>query len=131
VGIDHVILPVGDYATAKRFYETALRPLGFDLLLDWPDGRRAWFGVKGAASSLWLTESAAAGSLEVCLSAEQPEAVESFHAEALDAGARSRWEPGVRLEFSRDYYAARVEDPDGNSIEVVYRGQIASDAVAA
>jgi predicted lactoylglutathione lyase len=129
VGIDHVILPVRDYAAGKRFYEMALRPLGFTLLLDWPDGRRAWFGVEGTASSLWLTESEDAGSLEVCLAAEQPEAVKAFHAEALDVGGQSSWKPGVRPEFSRDYYAARVQDPDGNSVEVVYRGEVASGAV--
>jgi catechol 2,3-dioxygenase-like lactoylglutathione lyase family enzyme len=124
------MLPVRDYAAGKRFYERALRPLGLTLLLDWPDGKRAWFGLQGTASSLWLTESERAGSLEVCLGAEQPEAVEGFHAEAVGVGASSSWEPGIRAEFSRDYYAARVQDPDGNSIEVVYRGEVASGAVA-
>jgi catechol 2,3-dioxygenase-like lactoylglutathione lyase family enzyme len=131
MAIDHVILPVRDYAAGKHFYERALRPLGFTLLLDWPDGRRAWFGLEGTASSLWLRESQGAGTLEVCLGADQPEAVAGFHAEAVGLGALSRWEPGIRPEFSRDYYAARVEDPDGNSIEVVYRGHVASAAVAA
>jgi catechol 2,3-dioxygenase-like lactoylglutathione lyase family enzyme len=129
VAIDHVILPVRDYEAGKRFYEGALRPLGFELLLDWPDGRRAWFGVKGNASSLWLAESETAGALEVCLAAEQPEAVDAFHAEALGAGGRSSWAPGIRPEFSRDYYAARIQDPDGNSIEVVCRGEVVAGAV--
>jgi catechol 2,3-dioxygenase-like lactoylglutathione lyase family enzyme len=126
VAIDHVILPVRDYEAGKRFYEGALRPLGFVLLLDWPAGRRAWFGIEGSASSLWLAESDAAGALEVCLSAGWPEAVDAFHSEALGVGARSSWEPGIRPEFSRDYYAARVQDPDGNSIEVVCRGEAAA-----
>jgi catechol 2,3-dioxygenase-like lactoylglutathione lyase family enzyme len=126
VAIDHLILPVRDYEAGKRFYEGALRPLGFALLLDWPAGRRAWFGIEGRASSLWLAESDAAGALEVCLSAGRPEAVDAFHSEALGVGARSSWEPGIRPEFSRDYYAARVQDPDGNSIEVVCRGEAAA-----
>jgi catechol 2,3-dioxygenase-like lactoylglutathione lyase family enzyme len=129
VGIDHVILPVRDYEASKRFYEWALRPLGFVLLLDWREGRRAWFGVAGGPSSLWVAESDAAGTLEVCLGAERPEAVDAFHAEALGAGGRSGWEPGIRPEFSRDYYAARIQDPDGNSVEVVFRGEIAAGAV--
>jgi catechol 2,3-dioxygenase-like lactoylglutathione lyase family enzyme len=131
VAIDHVILPVRDYASGKRFYEATLGALGYTLLLDWPDRRRAWFGVVGSPSSLWLAESDAAGSLEVCLAADCPEAVEGFHSDALDVGASSTWEPGVRAEFSRDYYAARVHDPDGNSIEVVFRGQIAASSIAA
>jgi predicted lactoylglutathione lyase len=129
VAIDHVILPVRDYEASKRFYEWALRPLGFALLLDWPDRRRAWFGINGSASSLWLGESDAAGTLEVCLGADQPEAVDAFHAEALGAGGRSSWEPGIRPEFNREYYAARVQDPDGNAIEVVYRGEVSAAAV--
>jgi catechol 2,3-dioxygenase-like lactoylglutathione lyase family enzyme len=129
VAIDHVILPVRDYEASKRFYESALRPLGLTLLLDWPDGRRAWFGVEGSPSALWLAESDAAGAIEVCLGSEQREAVDAFHAEAVGAGGRSSWEPGVRPEFNRDYYAARIQDPDGNLIEVVCRGKIAVDAV--
>jgi catechol 2,3-dioxygenase-like lactoylglutathione lyase family enzyme len=129
MAIDHVILPVRDYEASKRFYQEALRPLGFVLMLDWRDGRRAWFGIAGSPSSLWVAESDAAGSLEVCLGAEQPEAVDAFHVEAVGAGGRSSWEPGIRPEFSRDYYAARIVDPDGNSIEVVCRGEIAADAV--
>ena len=37
------------------------------------------------------------------------------------AGARTLHEPGVRPERSNGYYAARVLDPDGNSIEAVHR----------
>jgi catechol 2,3-dioxygenase-like lactoylglutathione lyase family enzyme len=129
VAIDHVILPVRDYEASKRFYEEALRPLGFALMLDWREGRRAWFGLSGSPSSLWVAESDAAGSLELCLGAERPEAVDAFHLEAIGAGGRSSWEPGIRPEFSRDYYAARIVDPDGNSIEVVCRGELAARVV--
>jgi predicted lactoylglutathione lyase len=65
----------------------------------------------------------------LCLGAEDPEAVDAFHVEAVGAGGRSSWEPGIRPEFSRDYYAARIVDPDGNSIEVVCRGEAAAGAV--
>jgi catechol 2,3-dioxygenase-like lactoylglutathione lyase family enzyme len=128
VAIDHVILPVRDYEASKSFYAEALRPLGVVLMLDWREGRRAWFGRVGSPSSLWVAESAAAGGLELCLSADDPEAVDAFHVEAVGAGGRSSWEPGIRPEFSRDYYAARIVDPDGNSIEVVCRGEAAAGA---
>jgi catechol 2,3-dioxygenase-like lactoylglutathione lyase family enzyme len=123
VAIDHVILPVRDYEASKHFYQEALRPLGLVLMLDWREGRRAWFGIAGSPSSLWVAESDAAGSLELCLGAEDLDAVDAFHGEAVGAGGRSSWEPGIRPEFSRDYYAARIVDPDGNSIEVVCRGE--------
>jgi predicted lactoylglutathione lyase len=129
MAIDHVIVPVRDYEASKRFYEWALRPLGFGLMLDWREGRRAWFGIAGSPSSLWIAESDAAGTLELCLGAEQAEAVDAFHVEAVGAGGRSSWKPGIRPEFSRDYYAARIEDPDGNAIEVVCRREATAGAV--
>jgi len=120
--IDHVTVPVRDYAESKHFYERALRPLGYVVRLDWPDKRRVYLGIEHEPSSLWLAESYAAGTLELTFSAEDAETVEAFHAAAVAAGARSDWAPAVRAEYSRDYYAARVLDPDGNSIEAVYRG---------
>jgi catechol 2,3-dioxygenase-like lactoylglutathione lyase family enzyme len=127
MAIDHLTVPVRSYEASKRFYESALRPLGLAVLLDWPDNRRAYFGVLHEPSFLWLVESWAAGSLDVTLMASGPEAVDAFHAAAVAAGARSDWEPAVRPEQSRDYYSARVLDPDGNSVEAVYRGEAASD----
>ena len=128
IAVDHITLPVRDYARSRHFYEEALRPLGIVLLLDWPDGRSAWFGVEGEASSLWLRESHAAGTLEVALRAERAEAVEAFHSAAVGAGAYTDWPPGVRPEFNSQYFAARVRDPDGNSVEAVYRGALAAIA---
>jgi catechol 2,3-dioxygenase-like lactoylglutathione lyase family enzyme len=125
--IDHLTVPVRSYEASKPFYETALEPLGLVVLLDWPDNRRAYFGVPHEPSFLWLVESWAAGSLDVTLMAANPEAVDAFHAAAVASGAPSDWEPAVRPEQSRDYYSARVLDPDGNSVEAVYRGAAASD----
>ena len=128
MAIDHVTVPVRDYQRSKRFFEQALRPLGFVVLLDWPDKRRTYLGLERQPSSLWLVESYAAGTLELTLVAADPDAVEAFHAAAVAAGARSDWAPEVRLEYSREYYAARVLDPDGNAVEAVYRGIAAPSA---
>ena len=124
--IDHLTVPVSDYEAAKRFYVRALRPLGYGVLMDWPDARRIFLGSLRKPSSLWISVSHAAGALEVSLLAPAPEVVDAFHAEAVAAGARSADEPGVRDRYSRDYYAARVLDADGNSIEAVYRGEAAA-----
>jgi catechol 2,3-dioxygenase-like lactoylglutathione lyase family enzyme len=126
VEIDHVTVPIRDYVASKTFYERVLHPLGFSVRLDWPDKRRAFLGTEGMPSSLWLTESNSAGSLELSLAASAQEAVDAFHAAAVSAGASTEYEPSVRAEQSRRYYAARVLDPDGNSLEVVYRGAVAA-----
>lgn len=123
--IDHLTVPVSDYESAKRFYVRALQPLGYGVLMDWPDARRVFLGSLRRPSALWISVSEAAGALEVSLLAGAAASVDAFHAAALAAGARSADEPGVRERYSRDYYAARVLDPDGNSIEAVYRGDAA------
>ena len=112
-------VPVRDYTASRRFYQRALAPLGLVLLLDWPAGRRAWFGIEGQPSFLWLRESGSAGSLELTLDAGDVGSVDTFHASAVAAGALSEWEPGPRPEFNRHYYAARVRDPDGNTVEAM------------
>jgi catechol 2,3-dioxygenase-like lactoylglutathione lyase family enzyme len=128
--IDHVTVPVGNYEVSKRFYEHALRPLGFAVLLDWIDKRRAYLGFQGEPSSLWLVESHTAGTLELTLAADDPDTVDSFHEAAVEAGGKTEWFPGIRPEYSREYYAARVVDADGNTIEVVHRGVAARAAAA-
>jgi catechol 2,3-dioxygenase-like lactoylglutathione lyase family enzyme len=129
--IDHLTIPVSDYAAGKAFYARALRPLGLVVLLDWPDRRRVYFGVRGEPSCLWLVESGLAGSLEVALPADSHERVEAFYAAALAAAAEPVQEPGFRGEYNREYYAARVFDPDSNAIEVVARRDAAGQALAA
>ena len=109
--IDHITVPVRDYEAAKRFYERALAPLGFVTLLDWRDRRRAYLGLPGQPSSVWLVESISAGGLDFCVTAPDAITVGEFEAAALAAGARPTGEP------------ARVFDPDGNSIEAVYRAE--------
>ncbi len=126
--IDHLTVFVRDYDTSKPFYEEVLAPLGLVCLLDWPDERRAYFGRTGEPSSLWVVESDLAGRLEIALPARDAGAVHSFYATAIAAGARTEWEPGVRREYHAEYYAARVLDFDGNSLEAVSRGAAAQAA---
>jgi catechol 2,3-dioxygenase-like lactoylglutathione lyase family enzyme len=124
VEIDHLTIPVRDYEASKGFYARALSPLGFVVRLDWPDKRKVFFGPEHRPSSLWLAEGEAAGSVQVSLAAAGPDAVDAFHTAAVSAGARTEYAPGIRPEYDREYYAARVADPDGNSIEAVFRGAV-------
>jgi catechol 2,3-dioxygenase-like lactoylglutathione lyase family enzyme len=128
--IDHIVVPVLNYESAKRFYVRALEPFGFEVLLDWHDRRRAYLGVPPGPSSIWLVESRRAGGLDVTLSVKSTQAVDAFHRAALSAGARNVFEPGLREEHAGDYYAARVVDLDANAIEVVHRSAVAARAAA-
>ena len=49
----------------------------------------------------------------------QQEAVQAFHVRARQLGASDDGEPGLRPEYTADYYAAFIRDPDGNRIEAV------------
>jgi catechol 2,3-dioxygenase-like lactoylglutathione lyase family enzyme len=132
-GIDHVTIGARDYGAAKRFYELALRPLGFAVVLDWPDGGRVCLALAGEASSLWVVRESDPGRAAVSLAAPDRSAVDSFHAAALAAGGRTVSPPGPRPEYTARTYAAEVLDPDANRIEAVcrYASPLATEALHA
>jgi predicted lactoylglutathione lyase len=53
------------------------------------------------------------------MTADTREAVDRFHASGIAAGGRDNGKPGVRADYSADYYAAFLLDPDGNNVEAV------------
>jgi predicted lactoylglutathione lyase len=128
--IDHLTIPVRNYETGKRFYADLLAPLGYDVLLDWPDRRRAYLGIHPNPSSVWVVESVFAGAVDVSLAVADRGAVAAFHNAAIAAGGRSVYEPSVRPERNAEYYAAKIIDFDGNSIEAVFRDVVAERAAA-
>jgi predicted lactoylglutathione lyase len=64
--------------------------------------------------------------MHVAFESASREAVDAFHAAAVEAGGRDNGQPGVRPEYSETYYAAYVLDPNGNNIEAVFHGEAAS-----
>jgi catechol 2,3-dioxygenase-like lactoylglutathione lyase family enzyme len=69
----HVIVPVADYERSKDFYARALAPLGYVVLMDWRDKRRAYLGPPGRPSSLWLVEATSFEPVDVRLPAALPQ----------------------------------------------------------
>jgi predicted lactoylglutathione lyase len=47
--------------------------------------------------------------------------VETAYAAAIENGASDDGTPGARLYYDPNYYAANVLDPDGYSLEFVYK----------
>jgi hypothetical protein len=47
--------------------------------------------------------------------------VNTFYATAIAAAAAANGQPGARLYYDPRYYAANIFDPEGYSIEVVYK----------
>ena len=116
---DHIGLKVKDLDASVRFYSAALGPLGYEVTSQ--DETLAGFGDKGG-SSLWLYADAklAHSLVHIAFSAPSRAAVDAFHREGLKARGRDNGAPGVRQDYSPNYYAAFLFDPDGNNVEAVY-----------
>lgn len=115
--LDHVALVVSDYAGSKRFYEEALAPLGYVLMMD-HEISGAGFGRDGNPD-FWIQPGNASGPVHVAFSSPDRATVDAFHSAAVSAGARDNGAPGPRPEYHPNYYGAFVTDPDGNNIEAV------------
>jgi catechol 2,3-dioxygenase-like lactoylglutathione lyase family enzyme len=115
---DHVGLKVSDLARSVSFYKATLGALGHELSSE-GDGY-AGLGPKGAPA-LWLYASSAAigPGTHVAFVARDRQAVARFHAQGLANGGRDNGAPGLRSEYSDDYYAAFLLDPDGHNVEAV------------
>jgi len=114
----HIGLHVRDLAASIRFYQTILLPLGHELCSR--DETSASFGPReDPALYLYATQRGAASAVHVALRAKQRSAVRAFHERGLLAGGKDHGAPGVRTDYSPNYYAAFLLDPDGNNVEAV------------
>jgi catechol 2,3-dioxygenase-like lactoylglutathione lyase family enzyme len=117
--IDHLSIGVRDVARAKRFYDAALKPLGYTCL---SVGENS-LGYGKSAAALWVNAAERPvpaddkSELHVCFSAPTRKSVDAFHAAALTAGGRDNGKPGLRPDYGDAYYAAFVVDPDGYRLE--------------
>jgi catechol 2,3-dioxygenase-like lactoylglutathione lyase family enzyme len=116
--IDHLGFSVGDFAASKAFYEQALAPLGYSVMIEFPDAA-CGFGAAGKPD-FWLeTRTSPAGALHVAFASPDHETVDAFYEAALAAGGTDNGKPGPRRQYHEHYYGAYVLDPDGNNIEAV------------
>ncbi len=123
--IEHVTVPVSDWGKSKKFYEAALKPLGYALYRDY--GPDAGGFLEGESTSFWIaTKKEKITPMHVALLGKSKKAVQEFHAKGLAAGGKDNGKPGFRTDYGDDYYAAFLLDPDGNNIEACYFGAKAS-----
>ena len=115
--IDHIKLHVADAARSRAFYEQALAPLGYEVIMEPAPGV---VGMGTRFPDLWLAQSGAPTVAHVALRADDREAVDAFHAAALAAGGSDNGAPVVRAQYHAAYYGAFVLDPDGNNLEAVH-----------
>ena len=128
--LDHIGLPVSDFATSRAFYGAALAPFGLAVVMEVSAqetgaGAHAGFG-QGSKPFFWIGSSplpgrsgAAESHVHVAFAAESRAQVDAFHAAALAAGGRDNGAPGLRPHYHPHYYGAFILDPDGHNIEAV------------
>jgi len=121
--IDHIGFSVSDYARAKAFYEQALAPLGYVLVMevqqDENDAPAAGFGANGKPD-FWIGgEGGLNKPVHIAITAKDRATVDAFYKAAMAAGAKDNGAPGIRAHYNPNYYGAFVRDADGNNIEAV------------
>lgn len=114
---DHVVFGVSDYAASKAFFLKALEPIGLAIVTEGPLGIE--LSADGKASLCIRRAGERAGHLHLAFTAESREQVQAFHRAALEAGGKDNGAPGLRPNYTGQYYAAFVIGPDGHNIEVV------------
>lgn len=115
--IDHLVLNVKDLEASKRFYEQALAPLGYAVLMAYPEG--VGFGLEGKPVFWIASRGEAHTQVHVAFGCTERGPVRDFHEAALRAGGKDNGAPGIRETYHPNYYGAFVLDPDGNNIEAV------------
>ncbi len=114
--LDHLAIGVRDMAASRTFYEAALAPLGFAVVMERDD--RVAFGPTQRPIFFVVDREPTEG-IHIAFQAQDRERVDAFHAAGLEAGGHDNGAPGMRPQYHPHYYGAFVLDPDGNNAEAV------------
>ncbi len=122
--IDHTGVTVSDFVTSRAFYAAALRPIGYEVLAEFPAAVTGHTDVAGFGEppkpDFWIgVGTPNSPALHVAFRVNRRALVDAFYHAALAAGGRDNGAPGPRPHYHPDYYGAFVLDPDGHNIEVV------------
>ncbi|ABM04108.1 conserved hypothetical protein [Psychromonas ingrahamii 37] len=116
----HVMLGTNDIEKSKLFYDAVLAALGHNEgVLD--GNGRCFYMTKAGVFALTLPingEAATCGNgMTIGFKANNPEAVEAFHAAGIaNGGTECEQPPGLREAGSRKLYLGYLRDPSGNKI---------------
>jgi catechol 2,3-dioxygenase-like lactoylglutathione lyase family enzyme len=126
--LDHVFITVEDFDRSIAFYKKAIKPLGIVHASDFdgkdgPEGHPDLTGFRrDGRIFFWLRPGDAdAKAAHIGFVANSEAEVNAFYKAAMAAGAIDNGKPGARVYYDPRYYAVNVFDPDGYSLEAVYK----------
>jgi len=117
---DHITIRASDRDASEQFYATVLRTLGIEQshsdehFAEWGD-----FSCSQADAEHPPTRR-----LHIAFLAPSRAHVDEFWRAGTEAWYRDDGAPGLRPQYSDDYYGAFLLDPDGNSTEAVHHGSL-------
>ena len=118
--IDHVTISVSNLEHSKRFYEKAFLPLGYKISF----GEKGVFWAFDIGKGLFeISQHNSEGhltSFHIAFRVGDKSKVQEFYKAALEAGAKDNGVPGPRPQYTENYYACFILDPDGHNIETVF-----------
>ena len=129
--LDHISIPVRDFAKAVTFYDAVLATIGLKRTKE-REGAIGYGTAVGLPPEFWIleqTEPTAARSgigLHVSFRVKSRAEVHAFHAAALAHGGRDAGAPGVRPHYTAGFYGAFAYDLEGFKIEAVVREALPS-----
>ena len=124
--VDHFSITVRDLPRSARFYDSVMEALGAPKIYQRKDavgyGERNRAGDDGHSYfSVYQSDTANVDRRRHwCFRAQSAAQVRAFHAAGLAAGGRDAGAPGLRPDYHPAYYAAFLEDPEGNRVEAVF-----------
>lgn len=124
--LDHISIPVRDFARAASFYDTVLATIGLKRTKE-RAGAIGYGTEVGLPPEFWILEQNDPGAarsgigLHVSFRVKSRGQVDAFHAAALAQGGKDAGAPGVRPQYTAGFYGAFAYDLEGFKIEAVVR----------
>ena len=122
--IDHTGINVSNPALSRTFYDKALAPINYKVIIEVPKEFTGGLVALGYGeppkADFWMVEGTPnTPRIHIAFRAESRKQVDEFYKAALAAGGKDNGAPGLRPHYHQDYYGAFVYDLDGHNIEVV------------
>ena len=119
--LNHISLQCADVKASASFYDTVLATIGGSRQIDFPP-HAIGYGTQPNQPQFWIgmfNSGQGFRETHVAFSAGSRAEVDAFCTAAVAWGAEVLHQPKLWPEYTPDYYAAFVRDPDGNNIEAV------------